>query len=137
MVWPTTILTTYQFVDDKLNAGFIGAAYIAETNQTFDFVYFSPNKVKINLDAAEINGTATLVVNQNYYKGWKASNENIKSYNGLLAAEITSDDKDIEFSYSPKSFLIGAIISIAALLLSLLIFFKPKVIKRILFQEQS
>lgn len=141
-----------QFVGEAPYPNFIGNAYVAETNQSLDFSYFSPNKVKVNVAEAEINETATLVVNQNYHEGWKASiltdvrslpslrsasNGKVKSHNGLLAAEITPDDRYVEFRYLPESFVIGAMISAAALLLSLLIFFKPKAVKRILFQEQS
>lgn len=126
-----------QFVDGEPYQKFMGNAYVAETNQSLNLSYFSPNKIIISLEGAQINNTETLVINQNYYPGWKASNNNEKSYNGLLAAEITPDDKSIEFNYKPRSFAIGAVVSAAALLLSLLILFKPQIIKKALLQPQS
>ncbi len=126
-----------QFIDGEPYAQFIGNAYIAETNQSLDLSHFSPNKVAVSLNDAEINSTATLVVNQNYYKGWKASNGKEKSYNGLLAAGVSAGDKAVEFSYKPGSFAFGAIISAAALLLSLLALFKPGTFQKLLVQPQS
>ncbi len=126
-----------QFVDGEPYPLFIANAYVAETNQSLNLSYFSPNKIAVSLDNAEINSTATLVINQNYYNGWKASNKREKSYKGLLAAEVTPDDKAVEFSYGPRSFAIGAVVSAAALLLSLLILFKPEIFKKLLVQPQS
>jgi len=126
-----------QFVDGIPYSGFIGNAYIAETNKSLNLSYFSPNKVRVDLAEAQINRTSTVVINQNYYKGWKASNGRVESHNGLLAAEVTSADREIGFRYAPKSFTIGAIISAVTSLLLLLIFLKLKLIRKILFQPQS
>ncbi len=132
-----TIKALPQFIDGEPYQEFIGNAYIAETNQSLNLSYFSPNKVAVSLEGAQINNTATLVINQNYYKGWKSSNSKEKSYNGLLAAEVTSEEETVEFSYKPKSFAIGAAVSLTALLLSLLILFKPELFKKLTVQPQS
>ncbi len=132
-----TIRALPQFADGEPYPLFIGNAYIAETNQSLNLSYFSPNKVVVSLEGSRRNGTSTLVINQNYYKGWKASNKKEKSYNGLLAAEVTPDEKVVEFSYKPKSFATGAAISAIAFLLSLLILFKPEIFKKLLLQPQS
>ncbi len=126
-----------QFVDGEPYPQFIGNAYIAETNQSINLSYFSPNKAAADLSSARISQASTLVLNQNYYPGWKASNGREKSYKGLLAAEVTPDDKLVEFSYEPRSFSIGAAVSAIALLLSLLILIKPGTFRKLLVQPQS
>ncbi|MBI2664567.1 hypothetical protein HYX10_04475 [Candidatus Woesearchaeota archaeon] len=126
-----------QFIIDRPNPAFIGNAYIAETNQSFDFDYFSPNNIRVNLESAIINDTAVLVINQNYYAGWKSSNNKAKSFGGLLAAEITAADKKIEFYYLPRSFVLGAVISFATAAILLLLLLKPGLIRNALFQPQS
>ena len=126
-----------QFVDGEPYQNFIGNAYIAETNQSVELSYFSPNEVRVSLAAANITEPATLVLNQNFYKGWKVSNDKLISHNGLLAAEITPIDDELVFNYKPRSFVIGTIISVVTLLLLLLLFFKPKLLRKLLFQSQS
>jgi len=130
-----------QFVDGEPYPEFKGNAYIAETGEQLDYSYFSPNKVNVIVTDAQINDTATLVVNQNYYKGWEASNgkgkAKAKSYNGLLATEISKEDKEVEFKFMPRSFLLGAAITAAAIILSLLLFFKPELIRKLILQESS
>ncbi|MBI2574327.1 YfhO family protein [Candidatus Woesearchaeota archaeon] len=101
-------------------APFIGNAYIAETNQTFNISSFTPNKVSIELSPSA-NGT--LVYNQNYMPGWKAKvdgrdgrQQEAAPYNGLVATEVTPSDDKVEFSYSPKSFYIGLVISLVSVM---------------------
>ncbi len=102
-----------QFYDDgTFFEGFIGNAYIAETNQTFNISYFSPNKVVIGVS----NVSGTLVYNENYLPGWQARGREAVSYAGLIAAKVTPSDAAVEFQYSPLTFYIGLAVSIISLL---------------------
>ncbi len=105
------------------NPYFIGNAYFADmsetpkrsdTSESFDFSYFSPNKIVVEFST---DSQKTLVINQNYYTGWKAKNKEVFSYNGLIAAKVSSGEKKVEFYYLPNSFLIGLLITSASLLL--------------------
>ncbi len=101
-------------------APFIGNAYIAETNQTYNISRFTPNRVIIELSPT---ASGTLVYNQNYMPGWKAKvdgkngrQQEAAPYNGLVATEITPYDDKMEFYYSPASFYIGLVISVVSIL---------------------
>jgi hypothetical protein len=103
-----------QFIDAEMETGkqyekFIGNAYFAETNQSFNLSYFSPNKVKVKV--TNVTEPKTLVLNQNYWPGWKAKGRKAFFYNGLIAANTTKEE-EVTFYYLPRSFVIGTIISI-------------------------
>ncbi|MBI4438353.1 hypothetical protein HY640_00305 [Candidatus Woesearchaeota archaeon] len=99
--------------------GFIGNAYITETNQTLTITKFSPNKVTI-----ETNGTnGTAVYNQNYYPGWKADGKSAEAYNGLVSTQAGSQ-KQITFYYGPGIFYLGA--AITALTIAGLVYMMAK-----------
>ncbi len=131
-----------QLVDDVPYPGFIGNAYLAETNETLNFTHFSPNRVSLRLSGipkaedALSSGNAselTLVINQNYYKGWAlaGSSGEAGSYRGLLATLIKKDDlgKAITFSYSSRPFAIGAVMSAIGLVAALIVFFRPGILR--------
>ncbi len=128
-----------QLVDENLYPGFIANAYIAETNESLPFTSFTPNSVSISLsnipkaEAAIKNGSSvTLVINQNFYKGWKfdGSTKDAGSYRGLLAALIQKEDlgNEVTFSYHSRPFALGAIVTLAAIALAMLLLLKPSVI---------
>ncbi len=94
------------------NPNFMGNAYFAGSNTSFDFSYFSPNRIEVEFQA---NDARTLVLNQNYYKGWKAEGREAFSYEGLIAADIKPGETKAVFYYLPGSFILGLIISILSL----------------------
>ncbi len=117
-----------QFIDGVPFWGFIGNAYIAGTNESLNFTFFSPQRISLKLPRLESG--STLVINQNYYKGWSArvSGGNVAfSFGGLLAAKIGPEDsgKEIVFTFSSAPFILGAVISIIAAVIAVLIFLKP------------
>ncbi len=93
------------------NPNFIGNAYFLETNESFDFSYFSPNRLEVEF---KTNATRTLVINQNYYAGWKAKNKQAFSQNGLIAVTVNPSETKAAFYYWPNSFVIGLLVSLAA-----------------------
>ncbi|MBI2144851.1 hypothetical protein HYU18_00850 [Candidatus Woesearchaeota archaeon] len=125
-----------QFIDGEPYAGFVANAFIAETNESFNFTHFSPHRVSLRLPNALEgfeNGTRTLVINQNYYKDWRFDGflRDAGSYRGRLAALITLDDlgKEVTFSYFSKSFLTGAIISVVSFAAAILLLMRPSLVK--------
>jgi hypothetical protein len=116
------IRVTPQVIDDgTLIETFKGDAYYPELNKTAEIISFSPNKLTIKVN---VNNPALLVINQNYLPGWKAKDKQVSSYNGLIAAEVTENDKEINFYYLPNSFIVGLIVSILTLVLSITFFKK-------------
>lgn len=129
-----------QLVDENSFPQFIGNAYIAETNETLSFAKFTPGRVSLLLDgipkaeAALRNGSElTMVINQNFYKGWKydGATKDAGSYRGLLAAIVRKDDigNELAFSYRPKAFVVGAFISVAAIALAALLLIRPSFVR--------
>ncbi|MBI2176103.1 hypothetical protein HYU40_01990 [Candidatus Woesearchaeota archaeon] len=126
-----------QFVDGEPYSGFVGNAYIAETNESLNFTHFSPQKISLRLsgipkaEAALSSNVSelTLVINQNYYKGWKfdGSSKEAGSRRGLLAALIKKDDlgREVTFAFSSPPFILGSVISVLAVAAAALAFWKP------------
>ncbi len=119
-----------QFIDGVPFNGFIGNAYIAETNESLNFTYFSPQKISLKLPI--IKSGSKLIINENYYKGWSANvagdNSNKAfSFAGLLAAKLSPADsgREIVFRFSSPPFMVGAIISLIAAAIAIVLFLKP------------
>lgn len=94
--------------------GFVGNAFIAETNKSLNISYFSPNRVVIGTGGL----SGTLVYNQNFYLGWHAKGKEAISYRGLMAARVSGSDTEVEFYYAPQSFYLGLAVSVISLLLA-------------------
>lgn len=119
-----------------------GEAYIYQTNEQQTITFFSPNKIIVSIDSKidsnEINNTEInnnnnngnnndnnnkeeiLILNQNYISGWKAKIDGKKAEvlntNGLVSAKISGENKIAEFYYLPNAFLLGAVISVLAVI---------------------
>lgn len=90
-----------------------GEVYLLKNKGIISLEYFSPNKIKVKVDAKQDD---ILVLNQNYFKGWKAKGKEIKQYNGLVATEVGPYDKEVVFYYMPNSFIIDLIVSIISII---------------------
>lgn len=93
-----------------------GEVYLSDGNGQAYINTFTPNEVTVEVQADEKD---ILVLNQNYYKGWKVIQKSrifdTVSYNGLIAFAIMPDAKRVVFSYQPNGFKIGLGISLATL----------------------
>ena len=98
--------------DGKPNPAYVAEAYLAETKQPADIWHFSPNQVHVAVPASS---PGTLVLNQNYLKGWRVAGRRVKPHQGLVSVEVTPADDTIVFRYLPTTFVVGLIISVASL----------------------
>ncbi|MFH1848945.1 MAG: hypothetical protein ABH879_02040 [archaeon] len=104
-------------INGKANPEYRGEAYLSESGGWVRDNYFSPNRVSVDL---RVSGPDMLVINQNYYPGWRAGGYDVVSHNGLVAVEVQPDDSKVELYFMPADFVAGAtvtIISIAGLAL--------------------
>ena len=88
-----------------------GEVHLAGTTGEVSTEFWSPNKLRFRVRA---ESAGRLVVNQNYYGGWRASDGRpVTSEAGLIAVEVGPGDREIELTYRRDSFVLGAGISAA------------------------
>jgi hypothetical protein len=92
-------------------SNYIGEAYILKNNKSQEITYFSPNKIRV-----KTSDSGVLVINQNYIKGWKVDNGNIKNVEGLIGIDV-EEGEELNFYYLPNSFILGLIISSISLMI--------------------
>ncbi|MBI2141781.1 hypothetical protein HYU16_05165 [Candidatus Woesearchaeota archaeon] len=139
-----------QFVDGEPYPGFVGNAYIFETNESLNFSEFTPQRILLRLSGipkAEEALTAgnvselTLVINQNYYKGWSFNglSGEAGSHRGMLAALIRKGDlgKTVAFSYASRPFAFGTIISLFTAIAAIAAFWRPNKAEAVVRKAQS
>lgn len=68
----------------------------------------TPNTLRVSV---HLNRPALVVVNQNFFPGWRTTTGRVVSYNDLLAVRLQPGDHDVGLSYAPRSVLVGAMIS--------------------------
>lgn len=90
-----------------------GEAYLQGTAGRADYLFWSPNRLRVQVQA---KGNGWLVINQNYYPGWKARGLETVSVDGLLAVPVDPGVKVVEFYYRPNSFLVGAVVTFLTLI---------------------
>lgn len=96
-----------------------GEVFLLNTTGTVSITYFSPNRVKVSVNASK---EGYIVLNQNYSPGWKVKGSHhneIESINGLISTFITADDQNVTFYYLPDSFLIGCFLTLTSVFLIL------------------
>src|SRR3989338_243337 len=93
-----------------------GEVYLDKSYGKVTMKYFSPNKIIVDVDAKQDD---ILVVNQNYYRGWRVKKEkktlHAASYKGLIAASVSRGRQRIIFYYMPFSFLAGFCVTLSFL----------------------
>lgn len=105
----------------KGSESYKGEAFFVGTSGELSIDVWSPNRVVVGIHA---DGEGYLVLNQNYYSGWKVKgsrSHKVQQLNSLLAVRIVPEDKIIEFYYSPLSFQVGWIVTCLTILVGILI----------------
>ena len=83
-----------------------------------------------------------LVLSDTYYPGWKAKvdgkeTEIIRANINSRAVVVPAGDHKVEFSYEPKSFRIGAIISLVSLVIMLVLMIKPSLLSWFILRRRG
>ncbi len=105
------------------DADYRGEAYLVREHGTARTTHWSMARVEIALD---VQSTDRLVLNQNYFSGWKVVRHGTDgtiervpaeaSAEGLVSIAVEPEDQRIEFYYLPDSFVVGAVVSGVTLL---------------------
>ena len=126
----------------KDSSQYKGEVFLHETEGKVSIRNWSPNKIVVEVDVLK---EGYLVLNQNFYPGWRAKAEAIHmehpeeggevtvrrqrreviSLEGLLAVKISPQDVVVELRYLPVSFLVGLILSFIIALLSVCFILRP------------
>ena len=92
--------------------------FMNEDGKIFD-MSFSPNTIRADVEAEK---TDILVVNQNYFSGWRVKSDGIALrpavYKGLLAVRLGPGRHKVIFYYLPLSFILGLGLTLSGLALA-------------------
>lgn len=89
--------------------GYRGEVFLEGTGGEASYRWWSPNRLIVDVKA---RGKGVVVINQNYYPGWRVKGgKGVESMNGLLAVPVDQEVRQIELYYLPASFVAGALIS--------------------------
>jgi hypothetical protein len=101
-------------VDDP---NYRGEAYLENSKDRVVIRDWTMARVKV---AFQVNAPDTLVLNQNYFKGWRAAiygaagsrqEHAMVNKSGLVSLAVQPGENEVEFYYLPRSFLVGVWIS--------------------------
>lgn len=95
-----------------LDQDYRGEVYLDKSQGRVLMKYFSPNKLVVDVDAERDD---ILVVNQNYYRGWKVKKADkvidAEPFRGLIATPILPGRQKVIFYFIPSGFLLGLLIT--------------------------
>ena len=115
---------TKTYAMSQESEGYKGEVFLQNTKGKASYAYWSPNKLIIDVN---VSSEGYVVINQNYYEGWKTkNNRKVESFNGLISTKVYPGDKQIIFYYLPWSFVFGAVISLFSLIFILYLIIKWK-----------
>ena len=98
----------------EFNPIYRGEVFFLDENNHARIQYFSPNEIIVDV---ELKNLDTLIINQNYYPGWRADKGSLSNRNGLLALTLDKTGSyKVRLTYVPLDFYLGLIISIITLL---------------------
>lgn len=97
---------------------YCGEAYLEDSRGTAEILDWSMSRVRVCLD---VKARDRLVLNQNYFEGWKVIRRGEQgtaekmpaqpSPDGLVSIGVRPGDEEIEFYYLPDRFVQGALVS--------------------------
>jgi len=96
--------------------GYRGEIYLDGSSGRVRLAEWSPNRLLIEVSA---QGEGVVVVNQNYASGWRVRRHaaegrrrgEVSQKDGLLAVTVGPSDDELELTYLPTSFVVGALLT--------------------------
>ena len=100
-----------------------GEVHLEGGEGTVTTASWSPNVLRYALD---VKTPAVLVVNQNYYKDWRASDGRpVTSRDGLVSVAVGPEDKTIELRFARRSFTFGLVVSAVSWIAAAFLYLAP------------
>lgn len=100
-------------VEPSTSPEYRGEVFLEYGRGTARFSAWSPNQLAIEVDA---DADDVLLVNQNYFPGWRSSEAPVVETRGLIGVPVGRGHHRIELVYRPTSVVAGAIVTAASLL---------------------
>lgn len=94
---------------DRDRAEYKGEYYLAGASGSVRQTFFSPNVLSY---ALVLDTDDVLVVNQNYFSGWKADAGDVCNYNGLIGVRVKKGVSAVRLYYVPHAVWWGVVIMI-------------------------
>lgn len=105
-------------------AGYRGEFYLLQRGRPVVPVTWSMNRIEFEVD---LDSPDILMVNQNFYRGWKASGDfKAESVDGLLGVRLKSGKNSLILSYSSPFALAGIAVTLVSLFGAILLVWKRK-----------
>jgi len=119
LMWEEDLRKTVILEEDPSQKNF----EIPKISPRVDIVNYLPNKIEIKVNTEK---SGLLFLSDNYYPGWKAKidGKTTKIYRAnytFRAIEVPAGSHNVDFIYRPKSFKIGATLSLISLLVCLFV----------------
>jgi hypothetical protein len=92
--------------------GYRGEVYVADTVGDARITKRTPNALRIH---AQLNSDGAVVINQNFYPGWRTSAGKIVDRDGLLAVKLSPGTHEISLWFLPVSFVLGAVVTLGTM----------------------
>jgi hypothetical protein len=102
--------------------GYRGEVYLLEGRGNATLTSFSPNRLEIAVNAT---GDDVLIVNQNYFPGWKVvGGGTTADSEGLISTNVTRDTASLTLYYLPDSFLVGGMMTVIGIAICVCVLIK-------------
>jgi len=120
---PTSAIGKYNF--GSYNNGYRGEAFLINGNGKASIKKLTPHVVEVEL---YMIGPDVLSLNQNYYPGWHTESvfdDTTFPLDYRVSTNVSSATKSVRFYYMPLTFVVGGLISVAALMFLLILYRYP------------
>lgn len=97
-----------------LRRGRVPQVYLADRRDgSISAIHVTPNIVTFH---AKLSRETLVVLNQNFDTGWRTPQRKAEDYRGLIAFRLPAGEHDVVARFRPTSLVLGAIVSIVAIL---------------------
>lgn len=115
-VWPPASLGTLQCFEEtefpqsaRLRGDLPAEEYGATPDVKVERIAWSPNAITLRVASP---GPATVLVNQNYDRGWRSGQGRVRSEEGLLAVDVPAGETTVQLVYRDWLLTIGLLLTV-------------------------
>ncbi|MBI3342378.1 YfhO family protein [Candidatus Curtissbacteria bacterium] len=115
------------------NAKFQKRAFFLENDSPVEITKATPNEIKLKFAPAAYK--RDIVYSENYYPGWRVTNNNLKqpieSYKGVFRKfSVAANTREATIKFESKSYALGKTITLATISLLILFYFRKRIGKK-------